>query len=206
MLEFDHIAITADTLEEGAGLVEATLGVAPAGGGRHPLMGTHNRLLSLGPGEYLEVITIDPAAPKPERARWFALDERQGPARLTNWIARCRGAAQVVPQLAPGAGRALDLARDDLRWTMVVPDDGRWPYDGAHPGLIEWPEDQPHPANALPDLGLRLVGLRIGHPHAQDLRALMRGKLADPRIEFHTTQTPELEAHIKTPAGIKVLS
>ena len=31
-------------------------------GGRHPHMGTHNRLLSLGPDLYLEVIAVDPDA------------------------------------------------------------------------------------------------------------------------------------------------
>ena len=39
---------------------EGALGATPAPGGHHPLMGTHNQLLSLGPGEYLEVIAIDP--------------------------------------------------------------------------------------------------------------------------------------------------
>ena len=40
----------------------ALLGVPMAGGGKHPLMGTHNRLIGLG-DLYLEVISIDPDAP-----------------------------------------------------------------------------------------------------------------------------------------------
>jgi hypothetical protein len=63
MLSFDHLAIGAETLDEGVEAVEAALGVPLAPGGGHPAMGTHNRLLSLGPGEYLEVIAIDPDAP-----------------------------------------------------------------------------------------------------------------------------------------------
>ena len=49
MAELDHFALSASTLEEGVAAVEAALGVPLAGGGRHEKMGTHNRLLGLGP-------------------------------------------------------------------------------------------------------------------------------------------------------------
>ena len=59
MLVLDHLAVSAATLEEGAGWIGERLGVAVEGGGRHAEMGTHNRLLSLG-DLYLEVIAVDP--------------------------------------------------------------------------------------------------------------------------------------------------
>src|SRR5690606_1359383 len=83
---FDHLAISARSLAEGAAKVERLLGVGTVPGGRHALMGTHNRLLSLGPTEYLEVIAIDPDAPDPGRPRWFRLDAFAGPPRLSNWV------------------------------------------------------------------------------------------------------------------------
>uniref|UniRef100_UPI0039B8CB19 VOC family protein n=1 Tax=Albidovulum sp. TaxID=1872424 RepID=UPI0039B8CB19 len=83
---FDHLAVSAASLDYGARVVEAALGIGLESGGKHPFMGTHNRLLSLGPGEYLEVIAIDPEAPGPERPRWFRLDTFTGPPRLTNWV------------------------------------------------------------------------------------------------------------------------
>ena len=49
MAAFDHIAVSATTLEERAAAVEAALGVTLEPGGRHGFMGTHNRLLRLGP-------------------------------------------------------------------------------------------------------------------------------------------------------------
>ena len=67
-LAFDHIAVSARTLQEGVDWVEQALGVTMAGGGQHPLMATHNRLLGLG-DLYLEVIAIDPTGtPLPNRA------------------------------------------------------------------------------------------------------------------------------------------
>jgi hypothetical protein len=63
----DHLVVAARTLDEGAAWCADTLGVAPEAGGRHALMGTHNRVLSIaGPGwprGYLEIIAIDPEAP-----------------------------------------------------------------------------------------------------------------------------------------------
>jgi hypothetical protein len=42
------------------GWVEDRLGVSLEAGGRHSAFATHNRLLSLGPDCYLEVIAVDP--------------------------------------------------------------------------------------------------------------------------------------------------
>ena len=50
MLVLDHIAVAAETLAEGAAHVEAALGVELSDIGVHDRMGTHNRLLGLGPG------------------------------------------------------------------------------------------------------------------------------------------------------------
>lgn len=51
-LQLDHLVISARTLDEGTQYVADTLGIAPSGGGAHPLMRTHNRLLNLWGGVY----------------------------------------------------------------------------------------------------------------------------------------------------------
>src|SRR5258708_14883513 len=86
----DHIVIVAPTLAAGAQYVRNELGVEPQQGGSHPRMGTHNLLLSLGESTYLEIIAADPAAPKPSRPRWFALDalSPDSPPRLAAWVVR----------------------------------------------------------------------------------------------------------------------
>ncbi|MEL6648491.1 MAG: VOC family protein, partial [Pseudomonadota bacterium] len=45
MLELDHLAIAAETLEDGREAVEAALGVSLQPGGQHAHFGTHNLLL-----------------------------------------------------------------------------------------------------------------------------------------------------------------
>ncbi|MFM2355551.1 MAG: hypothetical protein RLZZ528_1287 [Pseudomonadota bacterium] len=197
MARLDHIAVSAETLDAGADGLSALLGVPLEPGGRHPHMGTHNRLLSLGPEEYLEVIAIDPEAAPPGQPRWFRLDGFSGPPRLTNWIARTDDLAASLAAAPPGAGSPVDLARGDYRWRFGVTADGRLPFDDCFPALIEW-QGTAHPATALPDRGCRLRALELHHPQAAALaRAL---PLADRRITI-LPGAARLRALLSTPAG-----
>ncbi|MBK1635244.1 VOC family protein [Rhodovulum adriaticum] len=204
MLTLDHLAVSAATLEDGVAMVEDRLGVRLAPGGQHPAMGTHNRLMALAPGLYLEVIAIDPDAAPPGRPRWFDLDRFAGPPRLTNWIARCDDLSAALADAPAGCGQPMSLARADLRWQMAVPADGRLPFDGLFPALMAW-QGTLHPAALLPETGCRLVGLELYHPQAEALRAALQGRLNDPLVAVHPGDRPELRALIDTPAGRRVL-
>ncbi len=152
--------VAARTLEEGAAWVEAKLGVATVPGGKHALMGTHNRLLSLGPGRFLEVIAIDRDAPPPPRARWFDLDApsmRERLARepaLIHWVERTDDLETALRDY-PERIEILSLSRGPFRWRIGVRPDGQRPAGGTSPTLIQWEGDL-HPAGALPDSGCRL--------------------------------------------------
>ena len=202
-LALDHLAISAETLEAGADWVEMALGIPLAGGGKHPHMGTHNRLLSLG-DLYLEVIAIDPAAPTPGHPRWFDLDHFRGPPRLTNWICRTDDLDAALAAAPEGTGTATDLARGDYRWRFAVPATGKLPFDDCHPALIQWQGDL-HPAKSLRDHGIRLTGLQITHPQAPALRAALKG-LADPRVTVQLGPCHSLRATFDTPHGTRVLT
>lgn len=201
-LLLDHLAVAAGTLGEGVAWVEQALGVTMAGGGVHGQMGTHNRLVSLG-DLYLEVIAVDPAAPAPAWPRWFDLDRFRGPPRLANWVARCDDLAEALAVSPAGAGRPMALARGAYRWQMAVPADGRLPYDGGFPALIQW-EGEAHPAAALPDAGVRLERLEIRHPQAAALQAALAGRLADSRVRISAGPVG-LRARFATPQGPRVL-
>src|SRR5438067_4180045 len=58
----DHILIGVSDLEEGIRAFEKSTGVAALRGGRHPLRGTENALVSLGGGAYIEIIAPQPNA------------------------------------------------------------------------------------------------------------------------------------------------
>ncbi|MCW1920226.1 VOC family protein [Rhodobacter sp. KR11] len=200
MLRFDHIAIAAESLEAGVAWVEDLLGLRLAGGGKHPTFGTHNRLISLG-DLYLEVIAIDPEAAPPGRPRWFDMDRFAGPPRITNWVCESDNLAADLARAPKGTGTPLALSRGDYRWRMAVPEDGRLPFDGAFPALIQW--DGPHPAQALPDQGLRLQRLMIGHPQAEALAQALH--LADDRVEIAHSPVKTMTAVFDTPFGQRSL-
>jgi hypothetical protein len=203
MLTLDHIAISAERLEAGAAEVERALGLPLQGGGQHAAMGTHNRLLSLGP-DYLEVIAIDPEGSAPAQPRWFDLDSFAGQTRATTWICRCDDLEAALAAAPEGAGVPWDLARGELSWRMAVPVDGKLPLGGLFPALIEW-RGPAHPAPRLTDLGARLVGLRLFSPEAAALRAALAPLIEDARVEVFTAPAPRMEAVIATPTGEVVL-
>ena len=171
MTELDHLIVAARTLEEGAGWVASRLGVAPAGGGKHALMATHNRLLKLDARRYLEVIAIDPEAPAPARPRWFELDAPRMQARLANgpalihWVDRTDDLERALEGYADEV-EVLSLSRGHYRWRMGVPRDGHLPANGAAATIIEW--QGPHPWDALPETGISLLKF---HPRGDSLSA-----------------------------------
>ncbi|WP_371061219.1 VOC family protein [Rhodosalinus sp. 5P4] len=201
-LEFDHLAVAGETLGAAAAHVEATLGTRLSDGGRHARFATWNRLLSLGPAEYLEVIAVHPEAPPPAGARWFGLDGFHGPARLQAWICRVADLDAALAAL-PEAGQAVDLARGDLRWRMAVPENGLAAWDGLFPALIEW--QGPRAADRLAESGCGLRALDLCHPEAGALAARLAPHLDDPRIAFREGR-PGLRAWIDTPRGVRQLA
>lgn len=192
MRALDHLVVTCADLDAGAVWVEGRLGVPLEPGGRHARFGTWNKLLSLGDGLYLEVIAPEPGT-APAVPRWFGLEAAGAPA-LGNWVVRTGDLSGLPPE----AGEALALSRDALTWTVMVPPDGGLPFGGGFPTLIRWGEGR-HPADRLPDRGVRLLALEVAHPRAARMREL--AALDDPRVAFVEADAPGLRARLSTPRG-----
>ncbi|WP_206995756.1 VOC family protein [Trinickia mobilis] len=225
-LSLDHLVVVAPTLYEGVQFVADTLGAEPVGGGSHPLARTHNRLLNLSGGAYLEVLAIDPAAEalaiasgEPRRARLFALDDPAMHARLArgpylaHWVVRVERPTSLAhwqaqyPARIPPVGA---MTRGDFSWSLAVPEDGAFPSwqgagDGIVPTLIQW--DTPlHPSSRLPPTGFALKSLTGLHPRAADIQAQLDWLGAAQLIRVETAEEePALIAEIETPAGLRVL-
>ena len=203
-LVFDHIAVLARSLEEGADYVRSALGVDMPTGGAHPRMGTHNLLMSLGPDCFLEVIAIDPGAASPTRPRWFGLDNFDGKPRLGAWVLGARNIGAALDGIQSISGPAIEMTRGHLRWSMSVREDGELPLSGAFPKLLQWPEGA-HVASKMGDLGCRFESLKITSPEAHRISDWLDGKLDDPRIQIERGET-SLTAVIETPSGLRMLN
>ena len=202
MLELDHLAVVACDLEAGRAAVEEALGVALQPGGQHAYFGTHNLLLGLEDGLYLEVIAVDPDATDPGVARWFDLDRMAGDPRLGNWICRSDDLDGEMERF-PEAGTPVPLARGDLKWRMAVPQAGRLPFDNLFPAIMQW-DCAAQPAERLTASGCVLQRLVVAHPEAADLSTRLAPVLTDKRVVFEAG-APSLMAEVMTPSGSRVL-
>lgn len=210
----DHLVFAAATLDEGMAWCRETLGVAPAGGGEHPLMGTHNRVFRIDAPRferaYFEIIAIDPAAPAPGRKRWFDLDDERmraslarGP-RLIHFVASTNdigGAAAALAAQGLDRGPPIAATRGNLRWQITVRPDGRRLFDGTLPTLIQW--DGAQPCDALAASGASLESLTVTHPQAHALQAAYDAiGLEQARVR---SGAAGLQAVLATPRGRVVL-
>ena len=201
MLEFDHIVVSAATLDAGRARVESALGLEMVKGGEHSIFQTHNALLGLEAGVYLEAISANPAVEPPTRARWYDLDRFEGAARLTNWACRTNDLEAALARF-PEAGEIVSLQRGDLKWRMAVPKTGILPFDNLFPALLEWQVAE-IPQKRLEPVA-RLDRLTVSHPWASALSAMLEPVLDDARVVFEQGDAG-LSALFETPQGARKL-
>lgn len=204
----DHLVFAVPGLAAGARRMEELLGVPTVPGGRHEGLGTHNRLVGLGPGRYLEIIAADPEQPTPGRPRWFGLDDLTGP-KLVTW---CVDPAEDLDALtARGRESGIDLGdrmegsrrRPDgslLAWTFTDPWSPR--AGGAIPFFIDW-GGGPHPADDLP-ASCAVHSLRVEHPEPGKVEAWLTALGLDTPVS--EGDAPRVVASLETPNGIVELS
>lgn len=207
----DHLVVAAATLEQGVAWCEATLGITPGPGGKHTLMGTHNRLFSIAteafPLAYFEIVAIDRDAPPPGRPRWFGLDDPALQAhiaehpRLVHMVARSTAldthrAGLIAAGLQPGepVRAARDTPDGRLEWQIMLRPDGTLLCGGALPTLIQW--QGPHPAERMPASGVSLRALSLhGVPEGARTVLGLHG------VSHDAGAGPALCATLATPLG-----
>ncbi|MEM8655677.1 MAG: VOC family protein [Pseudomonadota bacterium] len=199
----DHLVVGGTDLDVARAHIEDALGVGMQPGGAHAVFQTHNALLGLEDGIYLEAIAPNPAVPAPTRPRWYDLDRFSGAPRLSNWACAVADMNTALGDMPSGAGAPVAVNRGALSWRMAVSDDGTTPFDNLWPALIEWP-DGVHPVGQLKPSGLRLRRLTLTHPEGEALAQAMELHLTDDRVRVETGPVG-LHAEFDTPHGPRTL-
>ena len=209
----DHLVLGTSDLAKGAAWLERYFGVVLSPVGTHVRMGTHNRLLSLGPSSYLELIAIDPGGQQPFMKRWFGLDTtdvRERIAvrpRLLGWVASTKDIEALSLKTGGLLGGIHQMSRNDFNWRITIPDDGYPVEAGLIPTFIQW--DSPvHPCERLPDQGCHFEWMEAAHPNPGKVAYLL-GELGVENA-MKLTPTPPYSgmtmcAYIRTPDGVKTL-
>jgi hypothetical protein len=203
MMSFDHLVVGAPTLQAAQAHIEEALGVRMQPGGEHAVFQTHNALLGLGDGLYLEAIAPNPGVPAPVRPRWYDLDRFTGPARLSNWACAVSDMDRALTKMPDGTGAPVSVSRGALSWRMAVSQNGTTPFDNLWPALIEWPPGV-HPAARLTPTGITLRRFTLVHPMPDVLSQTLAPHLSDDRVAVEKGPAG-MRATFHTPHGERSL-
>jgi len=203
----DHLVYAASDLSEAVDEIEARFGVRAAPGGRHAGGLTHNALLSLGEGSYLEIIAPVPGVQAPSGALPFGLEGLTA-QRIAAWAVATDDLERLIEAARAAGydpGEVVSGGRD-------LPDGGRLSWklalrpqpagEGVVPFVIQW-TSEPHPSKTAP-AGCRFVSLRGEHPAPDGVRAMLKALAVD--LEVAEGAAPRLVATVETPNGRVELS
>jgi len=207
MPEIDHFLFAGSDLTLLSDIVR-NHGLRAVTGGRHLDHGTHNALIGLESGCYLELIAPDPAG-DPEGPRRKVIQGLATP-QLLGWCLRVRGAdafARRAEELGLSAkvvaGERSTATGKLLRWQAIgVTGHG---FGGVLPSFLDW-LDTPHPTAELAAQA-RLIALTLEHPDPQGLHDLLAALAGSPGVlpikgvSCTKAQTPGLRARFATPGG-----
>lgn len=169
-VRIDHVVLGIADLDRGIAELQRRTGVRAVPGGSHPNRGTHNALMSLGPGVYLEIIAPDPAQKTPPQG----FDMLASLEKLTpiGWAVATDDAPALRADLAelglklgklrPGS-RALP-GGGTLNWVSFGLPDG----PELAPFFIAWGQGARHPSATSPG-GCKLQALALASPDAARL-------------------------------------
>ena len=201
----DHFMWAAIDLEPASAEFERLTGVRPTFGGRHPGFGTHNALVSMSNGSYMEVLALDPQQDTTNPIV-DEITQLKSPEILAFHIERSdlETVADVLEEMNIGYTGPLDLGRERpdgeiLRWRLLFPESPVFKH--ALPIFIDW-MDTPHPSTTTPT-GCVLTHFEVGHPKNAELMLLYE-KL-DVSLPVVNSKQAFAKATLDTPKGVVVL-
>ena len=170
----DHFMWAAVDLDTATAEFEKLTGVRPEFGGRHQGFGTHNALVSLGNGTYMEVLALDPEQ-SADNPIVREIREMNSPEILAYHLQRSdlENTVQVLQGLGIPYTGPLDLGRkrpdgSELNWRLLFPESPVFKH--ALPIFIDW-MDAPHPSKSAPG-GCILTHFEVGHARDDELREI----------------------------------
>ena len=201
-LRLDHFIYGGRDLDAMAADFARRTGVTPGRGGRHPGLGTHNALVSLGSDIYFELLAVDPTQRGSLEGTMGGRIDAFAAPRLFAYMLKGDVLERQRDVLAKhGIGADLfDASRDTpdgrtLRWRLLVPHDN--PYGDFVPKFIDW-LDTTHPATTSTQ-GCTFERFELGHPQAEALNGLLRELGAD--VTVAAAPAPRMLLRMRTPQG-----
>ena len=196
--QVDHILLGIDDLDRGVKAFEESTGIKPVYGGKHP-GGTHNALVSLGDGTYLEIIAVQKGVAPPAD---FAGIEQLHTLTPIGWAVSSKDSAELRKRL-DGAGLALT---DSTPGSRITPTGKTlsWQSFGLKdnfaeaPFFIVWSAQTAHPSTTSPE-GCKLQQWHIAGPNQKNLEQLRR--TLDLRVDVADAKATSMKLALSCPKG-----
>ena len=201
-LRLDHFICGGRDLDSMMATFESLTGVKPGKGGRHPGLGTHNALASLGTDVYFELLAVDPTQRESLAGTMGGRIDAFAAPHIFAYMMKGQAMERQQEVLTRhGIGADLfDASRTTtdgrtLRWRLLVPHDNA--FGDCVPKFIDW-LDTVHPATTSTP-GCRFESFELGHPEAERLNALLGELGAD--LKADRTDRPWMRLRLQTPKG-----
>jgi hypothetical protein len=191
----DHLVLGINALETGVSTFKRLTGVAPVRGGEHPGLGTENALVSLGDGQYLEVIAPTGRTSRSSFGDLSSLSSLTPvgwaihTGELRSLVYRLREAGFTITDPQPGSRKRPDGTL--LSWQAA-----RLSGNGLElaPFFIQWGRGVAHPSTTSPT-GCRLRHVALRDPSPSRLAALFRILQVDVSNAAGATRSVEFSLH-----------
>jgi hypothetical protein len=196
--QVDHILLGIDDLDRGMEQFEKLTGVRPVYGGKHP-RGTHNALVSLGDGTYLEILALQPNVAPPKE---YADLKKLRALTPIGWAVSSKDSAQLRSRLTsaglavsePNPGSRTTPAGKELSWQTFGLEHA---FEEA-PFFIVWSPQSAHPSTTS-RAGCRLQQWRVAGPHLKRLEQLRTA--LDLRVDVAEAPSTSLRLSLNCPKG-----
>ena len=169
--QIDHVILGIDDLDRGVKAFEAATGVKPVYGGKHP-GGTHNALVSLGDGIYLEILAVQEGVTVPAD---YADLKKMKTLTPVGWAVSSGDSAELRNRLS-AAGIAVSEPVDGSRttprgstlsWQSFALNES----SPEAPFFIVWSRQTAHPSTTSPS-GCKLQQWSIASPRVKEIEQL----------------------------------
>lgn len=204
--KIDHIVIGADSLEQGMDALQKTLGVVLPKASKHEAMSTHNCVAPVGNESFIEILSVDPDAPMPNRARWFDMDNPHVQARFKknacayHWVVGTTDLDAVMANSPIDMGEVVTFTRGERSWRLNIPKDGSLSENGLIPTFIEWSPGA-HPSTGMKELGLTLESVVLTHPYPEKLEDVLQALGVSQLASIIKGEQKSISFNMKVPSG-----
>lgn len=207
MHTLDHLVYAVPDLSVALDWFAEHAGLRPAIGGRHLHQGTHNAVVNLGQGAYLEIVAPDPENTTIPPPRWMGVDLVRQP-QMVRWSLKNNDLPRqatllrtINPELGSiHTGQRQLTTGELLRWQMTLP--LAQPAVDLIPFFLDWSSSDFHPTDRMPE-EFSLVSLNLEHPEPQAMEPSLASLGVQQAVSL--AAQPSIIVRLQTPKGELVL-